>query len=82
MRSSGKLPFVDRRRHRRRRRGAAERDEYPAALLAPFGEAGVAQDLDVAADARLALPEDLRKLADRQLHRAQQREDAQPRRIG
>jgi hypothetical protein len=34
----------------------------------------------VPGDARLALPEHLRELADRQLHRAQQRED--PSRVG
>ena len=45
-------------------------------------EAGVDQDLDVARDPRLALPEHLRELADRQLHRPEQREDAQPRRVG
>ena len=63
------------------RRGA-EAEEHPAPLLAPLGEAGVDQDLDVARDARLALPEHLRELADRKLHRAQQRQDAKPRRIG
>ena len=36
----------------------------------------------MARNARLALPEQLGKLADRQLHRPQQRQDAQPRRIG
>ena len=37
--------------HRRRpRRASPERDEHPAAFLAPLGEPGVAQDLDVAAD--------------------------------
>ena len=60
----------------------AEADEHPAAFLAPLGEAGVDQDLDVAGDARLALPEHLRELADRQLHRPQQHQDPQPRRIG
>ena len=60
----------------------AQRDEHPAAFLAALGEPGVAEDLDMARHARLALPEHLRELADRQLHRAQQREDAQPRRVG
>ena len=64
------------------RAGSARLQEHPAAFLAPLGEAGVGQDLDVARDARLALAEHLGELADRQLHRAQQREDAQPRRIG
>ena len=61
---------------------SAEAQEHPAAFLAPLGEAGVDQDLDVARDARLALPEHLGELADRQLHRPQQREDAQPVGIG
>ena len=60
----------------------AERDEHPAAFLAALGDAGIAEDLDVAADARLALAQHLRQLAYRQLHRAEQREDAQPGRIG
>src|SRR3712207_7774760 len=38
-------------------------------------------DPHVARDSRLALPEHLRKLADRQLHRPQQGEDSKPRRI-
>ena len=41
-----------------------------------------ATDLHMAADARLALAEHLRELADRQFHRAQQREDSQPGRVG
>jgi hypothetical protein len=60
----------------------AEADEHPAAFLAPLGEAGVDQDLDVAGHARLALAEHLRDLTDGQLHRAQQHQDPEPRRIG
>ena len=36
----------------------------------------------MAADARLALPQHLCQFTDRQFHRAQQCEDAQPRRVG
>ena len=36
----------------------------------------------MARNARLALAEHLRQFADRQLHQPQQREDAQPRRVG
>ena len=36
----------------------------------------------MARDPRLALAEHLRELADGELHRAQQREDPKPRRIG
>ena len=58
-----------------------EAEEHPAPLLAALGEAGLDQDPDVARDPRLALAEHLGELADRQLHRPQQGEDAQPRRI-
>src|SRR5213082_2450933 len=50
--------------------------EYPAAFLAALQHPGVGQDLEVARDARLALPEHLRKLPHRQLHPPQQGEDA------
>ena len=43
---------------------------------------GVGEILEMTLDARLALPEHLRKLADRQLHQPQKHEDAQPSRIG
>jgi hypothetical protein len=36
----------------------------------------------MAADTRLALPQNERKLTDRQFHRAQQTQDAKPRGIG
>ena len=62
--------------------GDARPQEHPAAFLAPFGETGVAQDAHVARDARLALPEHLGKLADGELHRAEQAHDAQPGRVG
>ena len=62
--------------------GVGERQEHPAALLAPLEHAGIGEDLQVARHARLALPEHLRQLADRQLHQPQQRDDAQPGRVG
>jgi len=55
--------------------------EHPAALLAPLGKARIAQDPGMARDARLALSEHLRELADRQLHRRQQPHDPQPGRV-
>ena len=58
------------------------RQEDPAAFLAAFERAGIGEDANMARYARLALAEDLRELADRKLHRAQQREDPQPRRVG
>ena len=64
------------------RSGIGERQEHPAAFLAPLEHAGIGEDLEMARDSRLALPEHLRQLADRQLHQPQQREDAQPRRVG
>ena len=54
----------------------------PAAFLAAADQPRVGQDPDVARNPRLALAEQLRQLADRQLHRPQQRQDAQPRRVG
>ncbi len=54
----------------------------PAAFLAPADQARVGKDADVARYARLALAQQLGQFADRQLHRPQQREDPQPRRIG
>ena len=76
-----RIPLVERRHHRPHLVRPAQRDEHPAAFLAPLGEPRVAQDLDVPAHARLALAQHLRELAHAQLHRAEQREDAQPRRI-
>ena len=75
------IPSVERGDNRIDALAPPRRDEHPASFLAAFGEAGVAQDLHMARDARLALPQHLRELTDRQFHRAQQRENAQPRRI-
>ena len=70
------------------RRGGAERrgailadgaaQEHPGALLAPFGKARVAQDANMARDARLALPQHLRELPHRELHVREQAHNAQP----
>ena len=54
----------------------------PAPLLAAADQPRIAKDSDMARYARLALAEQLRQFADRQLHRPQQRQDAQPRRVG
>ncbi len=62
--------------------GLRQRQEHPAAFLAALKDAGVSEDLHVARHAWLALAEHLGKLADRQLHQPQQRDDAQPGRIG
>ena len=59
--------------------GAAQ--EYPRTFLAPLGQAGVAEDADVARDARLALPQHLGEFPHGQLHGAEQAHDAQPRRV-
>ena len=65
---------------RPRRLGQLQID--PAALLAAADQARVAEDSNMARNARLALAKQLRQLADRQLHGAQQRKDAQPRWVG
>jgi len=59
-------------------RGCWGAQEHPAAFAAAFCQAGIAQDPDMARDARLALAEDLRELAHRQLHMVEQAGDAQP----
>ncbi len=56
--------------------------EHPASLAPPFGQPRIAQNADMARDARLALPEHLGKLAHGKLHRAEQAGDAQPGGIG
>ena len=56
--------------------------EDPAPLAATLDDPGFSQDADVARNARLALFEDRRQLTDRQLHLAQQGNDAQPRGLG
>ena len=75
-------PRVDQCEHRLDAVGLGERQKDPASLLAPLEHPGVGENLEMARDARLALPEDLRQLSDRQLHQPKQRDDAQPGRIG
>ena len=67
------------------RAGRAPRTEAiedPAAFAKPVEEARFAQELQVAGHARLALPEDLRQLADGQLAAGAQHKEAQPGRFG
>ena len=64
-----------------RPRGFALPQEHPAAFAPAFGETRVAQDADMARDARLALTQHLREFAHGKLHRAEQAGDAQPGRI-
>ena len=71
-------PAIEQREHRPGAAGVGERQEHPAAFLAPLDHAGVGENLQMARDPRLALAEHQRQLADRQLHDPQQREDAQP----
>ncbi len=75
-------PAVDQREHRLDAVGFGQRQEDPAAFLAALEGAGVGEDLEVPRNPRLALSQHLRQFADRQLHQAQQREDAQPGGIG
>ena len=75
-------PIVDKREQGLDPIGLRERQEHPAAFLAALEHSRVGENLEVARHARLALPEHLRQFADRQLHHPQQRQDAQPGRIG
>ena len=54
----------------------------PAALRRPLHQPGLGQQLQMPADARLALPEDAREVLDVQLARGQQHQQTQPRRLG
>ena len=67
-----------------RRLGFADRaaQEHPAALLAAARQGGIAEDADVARYARLALPQNLRKFAHRQLHRGKKAHDSQTGQVG
>ena len=56
--------------------------EDPAAFAKPVEQTGLAEQLQMAGNARLALPEDLRQFADRQLAAGAQHQEAQPRRLG
>jgi len=52
--------------------------EHPASFAQAFEQAGLAQDLEMARDARLALAEDAHKVADRQVTARAQGEESQP----
>ena len=67
---------------RARRAARAEAVEHPAALAKPVEQPRLAEQLQMARDAGLALPEDLRQLADRELAAGAQHQEAQPRRFG
>ena len=56
--------------------------EDPTAFAPALGKASIAQNSDMARNARLALPENLRQFAHCKLHRAQQAHNAQAGRIG
>ena len=55
--------------------------EHPAAFLAPFGKARIAQNPYMPRHARLALTQHLRKLSHRQFHGAEEAHDTQPCRV-
>ena len=55
---------------------------HPAALRRALHQARLGQQLQVAADARLALPQDARQVLDVELAVRQQDQQAQPRRLG
>ena len=63
------------------RRTTMQREENPAALLAPVHQPGLDQNANMAGDARLALANHQRNLADSQFHLAQQVDDTQARGI-
>ena len=61
---------------------ARETQEHPAALAKPVEHASLAQHLEMVRYARLALPEDSRKLGHGQLALGAQRNEAQPGGLG
>ena len=75
-------PLVDERKQGLDPLRLGERQEHPAALLAPLEHAGVRQNLQMTRNAGLALSQHLGQLTDRQLHQPEQRDDAQPGGIG
>ena len=75
-------PAIDQREHRLDPLRIGQRQEHPAAFLAALENSRIGENLEVARDARLALPQDLRELANRKLHQPQERDDAQPGRVG
>ena len=78
----GPAPAIDRIEQGSCPVGVGQHQEHPAALLAPRDQPAVGKDADMARNTRLALPEQLRQLTDRQFHRPQQRENPQPTGIG
>ena len=54
----------------------------PAALAEALDQPGLGQQLQMTADARLALPEDPRQILDVELAGGEQQQDAQARRLG
>ena len=54
-------------------------EEHPAPLAEARDQPGLGHQLQMPADARLALPEDLGQVLDVQLAAGEQRQDAQPR---
>ena len=58
-----------------------EAEEHPAPLAEARDQPGLGHQLQVTADARLALSEDLGQVLDVQLAAGEQRQDAQPRRL-
>jgi hypothetical protein len=68
-------------RHLRRDRAVGEAKKRPASLAEAFHQAGVGEQLQVARDARLRLPQNLGQVGDRQLGFGEERQHAQPRRF-
>ncbi len=66
-------PRINERKNRCDPLGSGKRQEHPTALFATLQHAGIAEDLEVARHARLALPENLRELADRKLHQSKKK---------
>ena len=64
-----------------RRAGIGRAVEHPGPLLEPLKQARFAEQLQMPADARLALAENLGQLADGQLRFYEQKEQAQPGRV-
>ncbi len=63
------------------RAGVGDPVERPGPLAQALQQAGLDQHLEVAGDARLALAQDCRQVADRQLASRAQGQDAKPRRL-
>ena len=78
----GIRPGIHQREHRFDPLRVGKREEHPAAFLAPLEHTGISEDLEVARNSRLALPQHLRELTDRKLHQPEKGGNAQPCRIG